>query len=756
MMALSKQSLALASTLLSLTLIGPAPAILWAQGREEGESSEIRAVETREVTVTATRTEKDLMEVPMSVGVVSGEDIKREPTTNVAEALAKVPGVTVMDGGMPGGKRVMIRSESPMRSLVLIDGVKVSEQKSMSGSAILIDNSQIERIEVIKGPASVLYGSEAIGGVVNIITKKGGDKPVGFSQNFVADSATKSVDIQSSIFGSSNGFNYRFSGSGLNAGKLKTGSGTVENSEYKNRYYSGQVGYDWDDGSFFVRADRYESEIHIPTNMAGGMAFASGRSWMNNQTDVSLYLPQWDRESLTAGLTLNNLTEHLTSLKLNAYMQNMKKDFYNNVHVYNWLAVPMGSMGTRMMSVTVDQDIRTFNDQDSFGGSLQSEWNLGDHSIIAGLDYNKDELKADDYRLGGYTLVIPPTGASSLTPAQVATYHYQAEQSAVGLFLQDEWFFADGWSAPVGLRQTWVDSSLKKNNNPNLPGSRSIKDSGLVGNVGLMYTGFDDWSLRAVWSQGYRFPPINQLYLGTVHGQTGRTLPNPDLEPETSNNYEIGARFQNGAWNLDLATFYSDSKNFITIQSLGNGDSQFANVDKARTFGVELGLDYTFEEYGLTPYTSAAWINRRITNTIDAPSVAGNMQTSRRISYETSDTGASPFQGRVGVKWERQLTAPRLVYADLYMNWASSAKDHYYDSDFGHVQDGGALNYGFVTEKNGAWQTLNLTLGTQWGEDHKWNASLSFRNIGNKAYTQADNTIEDPGFHVVWGVGFEY
>ena len=62
--------------------------------------------------------------------------------------------------------------------LILIDGQKLVENKSMDGTPLLIDPSNVERVEVIKGPASVLYGSEAIGGVVNIITKKGGDKPI--------------------------------------------------------------------------------------------------------------------------------------------------------------------------------------------------------------------------------------------------------------------------------------------------------------------------------------------------------------------------------------------------------------------------------------------------------------------------------------------------------------------------------------------------------------------------------------------------
>ncbi|MDO5532245.1 TonB-dependent siderophore receptor [Sutterella sp.] len=136
-------------------------------------------VTTEEVKVTASRVEQDLMEVPMSVTVVTSEQIQKSSARTIGELLEDVPGVQIINSGSQGLNRVMIRGENAFRTLVMIDGQKISEQKSMEGTAVLIDPAQVERIEVIKGPASVLYGSDAIGGAINIITKKGGDKPFG-------------------------------------------------------------------------------------------------------------------------------------------------------------------------------------------------------------------------------------------------------------------------------------------------------------------------------------------------------------------------------------------------------------------------------------------------------------------------------------------------------------------------------------------------------------------------------------------------
>ena len=130
----------------------------------EDENSEAETIKTREIVVTPTRTERALQEVPSAISVISADDLKLSGTDNVADALQDVPGIEVFDQSVPGAKRIQIRGESGSRVLVLIDGQKISEQKSMDGAPLLIDPNRIDRIEVIKGPASVLYGSEAIGG----------------------------------------------------------------------------------------------------------------------------------------------------------------------------------------------------------------------------------------------------------------------------------------------------------------------------------------------------------------------------------------------------------------------------------------------------------------------------------------------------------------------------------------------------------------------------------------------------------------
>ncbi|MDR2350119.1 MAG: TonB-dependent receptor plug domain-containing protein, partial [Deltaproteobacteria bacterium] len=223
-------------------------------------------IRVRSIMVTVNRVLQELMDVASTVNVITAEDIENMPYTNIADVLATQPGIVIDTASVPrfGTPRIGIRGGSNQHTLFMIDGVKAIDKEN-GDSVPFIDLGQVERIEIIKGPASVLYGSEAIGGVINIITKKGGNKPIGFSQKVVYDGSTTSVDIQSAIFGRYNGVNYRVSGSGVNAHYRKVPKegdpeGELDKSDYRNRNYSAQLGYDWGNNSFTIQADRFQNK----------------------------------------------------------------------------------------------------------------------------------------------------------------------------------------------------------------------------------------------------------------------------------------------------------------------------------------------------------------------------------------------------------------------------------------------------------------------------------------------------------------
>lgn len=130
------------------------------------------------VTVTATRSEHTVAEAPASVTVITAEEIQRKGATNVLEAVRGTPGITLTGRQVGGRKTITIRGAEDRHTLVLVDGRRINSTDDVVGHSDFqygwVSMDQIERIEVVRGPMSALYGSEAVGGVVNIITKKAG------------------------------------------------------------------------------------------------------------------------------------------------------------------------------------------------------------------------------------------------------------------------------------------------------------------------------------------------------------------------------------------------------------------------------------------------------------------------------------------------------------------------------------------------------------------------------------------------------
>ena len=131
-----------------------------------------------QVVVTASRTAQTVDEALAPVTVIDREQIERSQATSVSELLSQAPGVQITYNGGPGSNTgVYIRGTRTAQSLILVDGHKINSANSGSAPLEYLDPDQIERIEIVRGPRSVLYGADAIGGVINIITKKGTGKP---------------------------------------------------------------------------------------------------------------------------------------------------------------------------------------------------------------------------------------------------------------------------------------------------------------------------------------------------------------------------------------------------------------------------------------------------------------------------------------------------------------------------------------------------------------------------------------------------
>jgi len=142
------------------------------------------ATQAETVVVTATRAPEPREITGTSISVITAQDLTDQQILVLSDALAETPGASVVrDGGVGQPTSILLRGAEAGQTLFLIDGVRIEDPTAVDGSAILGDVlvNNIERVEVLRGPQSTLYGSDAIGGVIDVLTRRGGDSPVAFA-----------------------------------------------------------------------------------------------------------------------------------------------------------------------------------------------------------------------------------------------------------------------------------------------------------------------------------------------------------------------------------------------------------------------------------------------------------------------------------------------------------------------------------------------------------------------------------------------
>lgn len=681
-------------------------------------------VRAGDVYVTATRVEQELQDVPMSVSVMTDTDVRRSGARTVGELLQDVPGVTILDSGGQGMKRVSIRGEDPSRVLILVDGQKIVENKSMDGTPVLLDPSRIERVEVIKGPASVLYGSEAIGGVVNIITKKGGDKPVQAEVGAYYNGATNGFGENLSLYGGMNGFKYRVSGAYTDQGKLRTPMGDAPHTGFNQTDLSAFLSYDWEKLTVGGGYDFFHSDIDAGSQEEGYENFF-------------VKIRKWDRQKFYAFAEFKDVTGWLPRVRLDAFTQRNHKDMHNHVD-------------TDGMPMLLDNLADNLNEQ--WGASLQADWLIGDnHYLITGYELSLDKLDADTDQIA--TSTPDRVAAATGMPLSVVsmrwdrtfkdsfnytqTSQHKGNMLTNAVFAQMESTLPWDFTLSYGVRYTWVRSKMDTARAektvasglvswPEVGEEGSTNDSRPVFNVGLVWQGVPDLALRVSFAQGFRVPSLQEKYVLSAMGG-GTILPNPNLKPETSNNYEFGARYTPGNWSFDGAFFLSDADDYIYRQVVNAAEdiSRNANVASARTYGAELAAAYNFD-CGLTPYVSGTYLRRKYEY--------GGFNATLNTDG-TWQTGNPLLSGRLGLRFERAFSEEVNFFADVYGRFGTAIKTLTTD-DAGNPS----------TLRYPNWGTANVAFGFDFGKERQYTVMAEVLNLFDRDYRLSDS-LHEPGLH---------
>ena len=635
------------------------------------------SVTTDDVLVTAARVERELMDVNMSVSVITQKEIENNGAQTIADLLKDMPGVEVTTDGSPGSKRIMIRGEKTFSTLVMIDGQRITEQKSMSGTPILIDPSQVERIEVIKGPASVLYGSDALGGAINIITKKGnGKKAVEGTVTAGYNSSNDGGNASAQIFGTAGGWDYRIGASYEGGRDLKLAHGKAEGTDFETKSANAYLAYHVNDNHVFgASVDYFDLDFN------------------SSSPDMTLdefyvHVPEWKRLKVGAFDEIRYVNKYLSKIRTDVFYQKATKYMDNHVGAF---------MGPGKFMIN---DNAADNTLKQFGASIQADWTLTDKLyLITGYDLSYEKLDAESTSF---------TRGNMGRPINMDKYlFYRGNLLTQALYASADYNVTDTVTLNFGTRYTYVRTDMKQADGYSISSGKTSNiqqttgkktDGQFVFNAGVLWHPRNDLTLRAAWSQGFRVPLLQERYVDTTMGQT-RTVRvgNPDLKPEKSNNFEIGARWVSGPATVDAAIFYNRVTDLITAKPINKKTSMMMNVAKSETIGMEFTGSYLLGNSGFEPHLAFALLHR----------------TYKENGESTSKTGRPGFTATYGVKWAGDVNWGR-ARADLFARSSSSAEDS--------------------VNRYSGWTTLNLTGGFDFGPQNRYSINAGFYNILNKDY----------------------
>ncbi|NWF52745.1 MAG: TonB-dependent receptor [Nitrospirae bacterium] len=491
--------------------------------------AEEKAVSLEEVVVTATRLEEPVREVASSVTVITEKEIESKKAKMVYEVLKDIPGLDVPQSGGSGRlTNIFIRGAKSEHTLVMIDGIEMNDplspDRSYDFANLSVDN--IERIEIIRGPQSTLYGSDAIGGVINIITKKGEGKP-----KFFASFEGGRYDTFSEAAGFSGGtqwFNYSFGISHLNTTGFSAAHekyGNTEKDSNENTSFSSRVGFTPSD---YLNIDLIVRYIDAETNIdQGGGEGADDPNFIFDSKQLFL-------KTLGSLLLFNGLWEQ-------------KLGFSYSKHDRDYLD---------------DKDTqRPFDSSKAFfdGRMWKVDWQHylylhKTNTVTFGVEYEEERGESE------YSWVSAWGPGKSVFPEKSANIK--------GAYIQDKISLNESFFATLGIR---VDDHSRFGSEI----TYRIAPAYLIKNTGT--------KIKATYGTGYKAPSLYQLYApATAWGPIG----NENLKPEKSKGWDVGIEqyFFKERVKLGTAYFWNDFKDLIDF----DWAKGYINIAKARTKGVEI------------------------------------------------------------------------------------------------------------------------------------------------------------------------
>ncbi len=609
---------------------------------------------TETVTITATRTQVSTDETAVPVSIVGRDEIERKAVSTIGDVFRSLPGTsTVNEGAFQ--VRPRIRGLDSNRVLVLVDGERLNNSRTstaQSGIEIgLVEASQVETLEVVRGSGSVLYGTDALAGTINIITRDtparrengfrlGGTLDTFYSTNENGRRGSLAVNGSGKLFAfrvsqSLDRFENYFTGN--RNGRIA--DGVKSNNEVLNAQSHGRNTSVT--GRFFLK-DKSALRLNYERKRSLDVGTATLVGTFN------AYFPFSNRDKVSGRFDTVNLTKNLVRLSLSSFYQQQKRNFSNIVTVP---PAPPFFPGIYQFSETI-------TNTKTNGFDLQTDWKLGKrNSLTAGVSFFRDENNDNRVIISSSTAASPNQRRSNSKSVP------DADLSNIAAFAQNEFKVTDRLKFVGGIRFDAFNTNAKPTTGfsisplltaaqvqslglTDLPNGLKVNAKSVTGDFGFVFNATKNVILSSRIGRSFRSPNIFERFFTDFGSTAGFVVGNPNLKPESGINFDSSVKFRSSKFVGSVTYFQNYFRDFLSnVPKLSIPRNpplaaipvlQTVNITKARIQGFETEVEAPFRlSVGyLTPYGNYSYLR------------GDNIQSGKPLDF------ISPSRTNAGIRWQ--------------------------------------------------------------------------------------------------------
>ncbi|HEU4886648.1 MAG TPA: TonB-dependent receptor, partial [Thermoanaerobaculia bacterium] len=609
-----------------------------------------------ETTVTATGSERNVFDIATPVTVMRQEKIEQKTAENPADLLREQPGVDV-NGVGPNQIRPVIRGQRGLRVLFLEDGLRLNNprrQTDFGEIGGLVDLHNVASIEVVRGPASVLYGSDAIGGVMNAVSSEPrfrSNSSIGGYLEGRHSSAGDLANVSAGLDAKIGRFTFQLGGTRRQSenysvpagrfGDIDLGDSTrVLDTGIEDSTAWGTITYAPAPAhTLRLRLNRYRAEEagfgYLPAEQYGAI----------EETKVRILYPSqsFDRATLSYNGAIQRIWADSTNVQL--YYQSNARELANDIDI------DIGPVAPGFPHSGVTAKTSNYSDLDTLGFRADAVKVLGNgrHIVTYGLEAARDDSFNTDFSTTTTTIRTPHGNRVTVTTDSVANAP-NATNTTYGVFAQDEISIGRRLSITSGVRFNSVETVAEETPNWNVDGL-GFSDRTFVGALSAKYQLNPSINLLASWGRGFRAPNIiERLFNGPTPEGSGYQLLNMALQSETSDNFDLGLKYSRANAFMEAVAFRNEIHGGIiqaylsqeeiaqldadTRAAIAASHAQFVvqqrNTARLRYDGIELAMGWRSSR-GLVLGGNYTWIDGVRIDAANPPT--GDSYSKKAVAY---------------------------------------------------------------------------------------------------------------------------